>query len=398
MGKKITTLAEKYPTPFYLYSQDQLVSNITAFAQAAKLLERENLICFALKANPNLELLKIMAAQGIGADIVSGGELKRALKAGIPGQKIVFSGVGKTEAEIRMALQANIYSFNVESFEELELINRLAATQKTCARICFRLNPKVKALTHKYISTGFKTHKFGILEQDILKHAQDEKYASHTKLVGLSIHIGSQLTDLSATKTAVEKLCQCAKKLQTKIEFIDVGGGLGVNYTHDDSQKVPSFDAYMEILKESISLPEDVKIVFEPGRCLAANTGVFVSQVLRTKISEDCRFVIIDGGMNDFARPSLYGAYHQIYPSFQSNSLVATDIVGPICETSDCFGEKRLIPSDIKRGDYIVIADTGAYGYSMSSNYNLRSRPAEVLIDNEGRDRQINKTQNLDEI
>lgn len=397
-GLKISEIIKKYPTPFYLYSEKTLLQNFTEYVNEAEHAGIDALICFALKSNSNRELLKLLAKAGAGADIVSGGELLRALEVGIDPNKIVFSGVGKTKEEIILALRKNIYSFNVESLEELELINELAKKYKKIARVSLRLNPKVVALTHKHISTGFKTHKFGILKEDILKASHNKKLWQHAQLLGISIHIGSQLTDLSATKEAIKILCETANKLKTPLEFIDVGGGLGVNYKRDEIV-APSVKTYMELVSKTIAenLNYKVKVVFEPGRRISASSGYFVTSVLRSKTSEDCQFLIVDGGMNDFVRPSLYDAYHEIYPSRQSTKKIKMDIVGPICETADCFAHNRFLPK-LKTDDFIVIADTGAYGFTMSSNYNLRSRPIELLITKNQRIKLINKRQKLEEL
>lgn len=378
----------KYPTPLYLYSEKELIANYREFESGAKQLECEFDICFALKANPNKELLKILAKLGCGADIVSGGELSRALEAGIPASKIVFSGVGKLESEIDQALAAKINSFNVESIEELQMINSRAKAAGQIARVALRLNPKVKAITHKYISTGFKTHKFGLLEEDILSIVNDPSYWTSAKLVGLSVHIGSQLTNLDATGLAVKATSECAKKLPCKLEFIDVGGGLGVNYSNEQSPKAPRIDSYMKVIKDNLDPGYEVKALFEPGRRIVASAGIFLARVIRSKKSEDCNFLIVDGGMNDFARPSLYEAYHEIFPSLQSDELAPTDIVGPICESSDCFGEKRMMPK-LGSEDFIAIADTGAYGFSMSSNYNMREKPTEAILELSGTVRRV---------
>lgn len=372
-----------HPTPLYLYSEHILTENYQEFENCAKERFKDFDICFALKANPNLNFLKILAGLGSGADIVSIGELERALEAGIPAKKIVFSGVGKQEREIDRALEVGINSFNIESLEELEMVNARAKLKQTKARVALRLNPKVQALTHKYISTGFKTHKFGILQNDILTSLENESFWTNSRLVGLSVHIGSQLTNLDATAKATQALCECAQKLPFKLEFLDVGGGLGVNYSSSQKPKAPSAKEYMKLVSDNISLKYPVKIIFEPGRKIAASSGVFVSSVIRSKQSEDCRFLIVDGGMNDFARPSLYGAFHEIYPSKKSKKTLPTDIVGPICESADCFGEQRLMPL-LEPKDFIAIADAGAYGYSMASNYNMREKPLEILLRKDG--------------
>jgi diaminopimelate decarboxylase len=379
-GISITKAVKEHQTPFYLYNKSILTRQFLEFQQSATKYFSNTTICFALKANNNIELLKSLAALGSGADIVSGGELKQALKAKIPAKKIVFSGVGKTSSEIEFALKKKIYSFNVESLEELELINNLAKKINTKASIAFRLNPKVQAKTHKHISTGYKTHKFGLLESDILKAIKNKKYWSHTKLIGLSVHIGSQLTDLKATLKATHNMCNLGNKIP-QLEFLDVGGGLAVDY-HPE-QEVPSIEMYMQEIAKVIqakNLHKNIKILFEPGRRIVARAGVFVTSVLRTKQSEDCHFLIVDGGMNDFVRPSLYEAYHHIFASKKPNAKsVLYDIVGPICETADCFASARKLPK-LSQNDFIVICDTGAYGKTMSSTYNMRSHCHEILI------------------
>jgi len=255
-GADISTVAKNHKTPFFLYSEEILTRNFSEFFDGAKDAGLINpLVCFAMKSNPNLELLKILAKLGTGADIVSGGELKRALEAGIPAEKIVFSGVGKTEEEIIFALKLKgpgICSFNVESMEELELINSCAKRLKKKARICFRLNPVVQPKTHKYISTGNKTHKFGLLEKDVVDCLRQRSLWTHSQLVGLSIHIGSQLLDLKATKRAIEKMCDVALKSGLPLEFLDVGGGLGVDYHPDDHSKLPSIETYMDLIRETL--------------------------------------------------------------------------------------------------------------------------------------------------
>lgn len=403
----IATVAKKHKTPFYLYSEDILTENYQTFyngAVNAGLIKP--LVCFALKSNPNKELVKVLAKLGSGADIVSGGELKRALEAGIPAEKIVFSGVGKTEEEIIYALKLpgkGINSFNVESLEELELINACAKKLKKLARICFRLNPVVNAKTHKNISTGNKTHKFGLLEKDVLKTLGKPKYWSNSNLVGLSIHIGSQLLDLKATKKAIQRLCEVSLKTKANLEFIDVGGGLGIDYHPSETKKLPTIDTYMQLvaktMKKHFYSKSDLRpaVVFEPGRRIIAQAGIFVMSVIRNKVSEENTFVIVDGGMNDFMRPSLYDAYHAVVPVKEAKSNVASHVVGPICETSDCFGSDRMLPS-LKTGDLVILKDTGAYGYSMGSNYNLRGRPLEILIEKSQKLKVVNKAQDYSEL
>jgi diaminopimelate decarboxylase len=398
----IESVAKKYKTPFFLYSEDVLTENYLSFYQGALDVGLINpIVCFAMKSNPNKELIKILSKLGSGADIVSGGELKRALEAGIPADKIVFSGVGKTEEEILFALKLpgkGINSFNVESLEELEMINACAKKLKKLARICFRLNPVVQPKTHKYISTGNKTHKFGLLEKDVLSSLGKPKFWSNSNLVGLSVHIGSQLLDLKATKKAVKRLCEVALKSKANLEFLDVGGGLGIDYHPDETKRLPSIKSYMTLISETLDKhfysksSIQPKVVFEPGRRIVAKAGIFVMKVIRNKVSEKNHFVIVDGGMNDFMRPSLYGAFHDLIPTKEAKGKHDCHIVGPICETSDCFGSNRLLPA-LKPGDLLILKDTGAYGYSMGSNYNLRGRPLELLIDTKKKLKVINKAQ-----
>jgi len=386
-------IAKDYQTPLYIYSQIALEDQYLDFFNASLEASITNpMVCFALKANNNINMLKSLAKLGCGADIVSGGELKQALKAKIPANKIVFSGVGKTADEIKMALNASkegIYSFNVESIEELEEINEISKKLGKRARISLRLNPEVLAKTHKHISTGHKTHKFGILKEDITRAVKKKNLWTHCDLKGLSIHIGSQLTCLKATKKAVAQMCHLALELNLKLDFLDVGGGLGVDYERQND--TPSAHEYMTAIGESLAknyytkTDKRPRIVFEPGRFISAYSGYFLTKVLRTKRSGDCNFVIVDGGMNDFVRSSLYGAYHEITPvKIRGTTKSLTDIVGPICETTDCFASKRPMTKLIK-DDLIVVEDVGAYGHTMSSTYNMRKRVSEIFITKEGK-------------
>lgn len=385
-GVSIAEVAKKHKTPFYLYSEEILSENYLEFFHEALEAGLHNpLICFAVKSNSNREFLKVLASLGSGADIVSGGELLRALEAGIPASKIVFSGVGKTSEEIELGLKKGVYSFNIESIEELELINTLAKKLKKTARICFRFNPEVESKTHKYISTGNKTHKFGILKTDILKAIKNKKFWTHSKMVGLSIHIGSQLLDLKATKKAIEKMSELALATKIDLEFLDVGGGLGIDYHPSETAKVPRISDYMNMVHTTLEKHYYAKsnylprVVFEPGRRIAAKTGILVMSVLRNKVSENNHFTILDGGMNDMMRPSLYEAYHEISPVQKSSrKQIMSHIVGPICETSDLFGTRKIAP--MKAGDLVILRDAGAYGFSMGSTYNLRARPEEILV------------------
>lgn len=388
-GKPIESIAKGKKTPFYLYSKKTIRYYFEYFYKTAKK-EKINdpLVCYAVKANTNLEVLKLLKSMGAGADVVSVGEMKKAIKAGISPQKIVFSGVGKTAEEIEFALKSHrhgIYSFNVESIEELEMINEVAKKLKKVARVAFRLNPKVNVKTHKHIATGNKTHKFGILKEDILEALEIKHLWSHSTLVGLSIHIGSQLTEMNATVDAIKELSDLALTIDEKIEFLDVGGGLGIDYTDEDRKNLTSIDQYMKTVSKALDqyyfsrTDNTPRVVFEPGRILVGKMGVLVSKVIRTKLSDGRHFTIIDAGMNDLIRPALYEAHHDIYASKDNKVKVTSDIVGPICETSDCFGEARKIPS-LNAGDIVVIDNAGAYGHTMSSNYNERDKAHEYVI------------------
>lgn len=388
-GRALDAIAKKRTTPFYLYSKKTLDFYYKSFYQSALKCDLPSpLVCYAVKANSNLEVLKRLKTLGSGADVVSVGELKKALKAGIDPQKIVFSGVAKTASEILFALNCakkGIYSFNVESIEELELINQLAKKSKKIARVAFRLNPQVNAKTHKHISTGNKTHKFGLLKSDILEALSVPAFWDHTQLVGLSVHIGSQLTDLKATVLAIKELSALALSIETPLEFLDVGGGLGIDYTTEERSKLASIQTYMETVSAALykfyytKTEHTPRVVFEPGRILVGKMGVLVSRVVRTKTSDNCHFTIIDAGMNDLIRPALYEAYHEVLPALKSKKLIITDVVGPICETSDCFGSKRSLPS-LQTGDLVVIDNAGAYGRTMASSYNEREIATEVFI------------------
>lgn len=381
---EVDKLLKNYSTPLYVYSENQILTQYFDFMDTANHFEINSpLVCFALKSNPNPALLKSLFKAGAGADIVSGGELKRALDCGCSADKIVFSGVGKTEEEIKDGIKAGVYSFNVESFEELEMINELAGKAKKKARFALRINPKVNAKTHKYISTGYKTHKFGLLTDDVAKFLKRKSKLKNVELVGLSVHIGSQLTDFKATKKAIQELFELAILAPKTLEFVDVGGGLGVNYKREDDSTY--LGEYMEVVSSVVNSYAkkhnfNPRVVFEPGRFISASSGILLTKVIRTKKSAEHNFAIVDGGMNDFVRTSLYQAYHHIVPvKVKAGKKKYFDIVGPICETADSFASNYQI-QNLNAGDHIAVLDVGAYGHSMSSTYNMRTRPTEVVI------------------
>ena len=376
----ISNLAETYGTPLYVYSRATLERHWHAFDQA--LAGRDHLVCYAVKANSNLAVLNVLAQLGSGFDIVSGGELQRVLAAGGEPDKIVFSGVGKLPQEIEMALDCGIHCFNVESEQELVLLNQIAEQKKQVARVSFRVNPDVDAKTHPYISTGLKENKFGINFNDAERVYLQASEMAHIDVIGIDCHIGSQLTELSPYIDALERLLYLIQQLQVKgihIQHLDLGGGLGIRYK-DETPPLPK--EWTEALKNQLDGFEG-RILIEPGRAIAGNAGLLVSQVNYIKHSQDKNFAVIDAAMNDMLRPSLYSAWLEIIRvernSDQPSKLY--DIVGAICESSDFLGKDREL--QIAQHDLLAIRSAGAYGFSMASNYNSRNRAAEVMVDGE---------------
>jgi diaminopimelate decarboxylase len=373
----VKQIASKVKTPFYLYSSATLTHNFNAFNKAFS--GHPHLICFAVKANSNLTVLNLLGELGAGADIVSGGELHRALKAGIPAGKIVYSGVGKTEKEIREAAKADILMFNVESMEELDAISRQARRLKCRIRISFRVNPDVNANTHPYISTGLKKNKFGLPMSQALKAYKIASKRNELDVVGIDCHIGSQLIQVEPFVDAIRRIKFLLRKLDDfgiKLDFIDIGGGLGIKY---QDEIPPQPDAYAQALLSEI---KDLShcLIIEPGRSIVGNAGILVTKILYTKDTGEKRFYIVDAAMNDLARPSLYEAYHEIIPVIKTDThLHTTDIVGPICETGDFLARERPMP-DLNQGSLLAVMSAGAYGFSMSSNYNSRPRVPEVMV------------------
>jgi len=374
----VADIASEFSTPTYVYSRATIERHWHAFNDAAG--EHPHLVCYAVKANSNIAVLNVMARLGSGFDIVSGGELLRVIAAGGDPKKVVFSGVGKTIAEINLALDHQIHCFNVESTAELERINEIALERGVIAPISIRVNPNIDAGTHPYISTGLKENKFGIdIELAEAVYQKASKMAG-LKLKGVDCHIGSQLTELSPFLEATDKLLALIDKLSAQgivLEHLDVGGGLGVPY---QGETPPEPAEYAQALKDRIA-GRKLSLIFEPGRAIMANAGILVSKVEYIKLTEHKNFAIIDAAMNDLIRPALYSAWQDIQPVNKSLSReqLIYDIVGPICETGDFLGKNREL--SIATDDYIVVRSAGAYGSTMSSNYNTRSRPAEVMVD-----------------
>jgi len=373
----IQQIAEKVGTPFYLYSYQTLVRHFTVFDEAFKGIP--HLICYSAKANSNLALLRLFVNLGGGVDVVSGGELYRALKGGAEPQKIVYSGVGKRQDEIEYALKTGILMFNVESSQELEVINKVAGRIGKKAPVAIRVNPDIDPKTHPYISTGLKQSKFGV---DILRAPMAYRLASqlpNLKIIGIDCHIGSQLVEVEPIVEALRRLKQLVENLRKErieVRYLDLGGGLGITY--EDEEPPDPVEYASTILDEIRGF--GCTLILEPGRVIVGNAGVLVSKVLYTKENEEKRFVIVDAGMNDLVRPSFYGSYHHILPVKQeSREEMVADVVGPICESSDFFAKGRRI-SALRAGELIALMSAGAYGFSMSTNYNARPRIAEVLV------------------
>lgn len=371
-------LAATYQTPLYVYSRASLEARWQAFDSAFA--QRPHLICYAVKANSNLGVLSVLARLGSGFDIVSLGELERVLAAGGDPQKIVFSGVGKTEEEIRRALELNIKCFNVESEPELYRIQEVAQAMDVKAPISLRVNPDVDAKTHPYISTGLRDNKFGIAIDRALAVYQLAQQLSHIEIHGLDCHIGSQLTEITPFLDAIDRLLCLIQQLNEQgitLKHVDLGGGLGVVY-NDETPPAPA--EYVQALLSKLTAYPELEILLEPGRAIVANAGVLLTKVEYLKHTEHKNFAIIDAAMNDLMRPALYQAWQKIIPVEQSaEPELIYDVVGPVCETGDFLGKDRSLA--IQEGDLLAVCSAGAYGFVMSSNYNTRCRAAEVLVD-----------------
>jgi diaminopimelate decarboxylase len=366
----------RIPTPFYYYDLGLLKKTLDQLKKESD--KYGFIVHYALKANTNSEILQLIRSYGLGADCVSGNEVKRAIETKFSSEDIVFAGVGKSDAEINYALDHNIFCFNCESTQEIEVLNELASAKNKIAKIALRINPNVNANTHKYITTGLEENKFGINIWELDDVIALLKNLNNVKLIGLHFHIGSQITDLSSFKN----LCVRVNELQTwfenhqlQIENINVGGGLGVDYHHPDDKPIPDFAAYFKLFHEFLELRPHQKVHFEIGRAIVAQCGSLVSRVLYIKKGISKHFAILDAGMTELIRPMLYQAYHQIENISRTGSRTSQkyDVVGPICESTDCFAKEVELPETF-RGDLVVLRTAGAYGEVMSSSYNLRDR------------------------
>ncbi len=379
----LTDIAATHGTPAYVYSAGHIRSQYNALKDAlARALpaDRQPLLCYACKANSNLAVLKLLSSLGSGLEVVSEGEFSRGLRAGFDASRIVSTGVGKSDSEIRAQIKAGIHQINVESIPELENIGRIAADMGTDVSVVFRLNPDVSGGGHHKISTGRKRDKFGLSRDGIFRAYAAAQQMDHVKAVGLSMHIGSQVFDVGAFKKAFDILPDIVAQLRAKgheVSRLDIGGGFPIKY---DDESLLDLDAYAQWVNDII-VPLDTQIIMEPGRYLVGNAGVLLTEVTYVKETQDTDFLILNAAMNDLIRPTLYEAYHGIEPVQNRDAPLKTyDVVGPICETGDTFAQAREIPA-MKAGDLAVIRSVGAYGYCMSSNYNTRGRPPEILVD-----------------
>ena len=373
----VEQIAREVGTPFYLYSHRTLRHHFRVFDSAFE--EIPHIVCFSAKSNPNTSILRLFAREGGGIDIVSGGELYRALKAGVDPGKVVYSGVGKRDDEIDYALKTGILMFNVESVQELESINRRAEMMGVRAGVGLRVNPDVDPQTHPHISTGLKENKFGIDIEAAITAYRNADALKHLDIKGVSCHIGSQVTKVSPFIDALKRLKELIRQLRSEgisVRYLDLGGGLGITY---DRETPPQPSEYARAIIDA-SRDLDCTFIFEPGRVIVGNAGILVTRVLYTKENEGKRFLIVDAGMNDLIRPSLYGSYHQILPVIQRyRKEMVADVVGPICESGDFLAKERRIPAP-DRGEILAVMSAGAYGFAMSSNYNSRPRVPEILV------------------
>ncbi|MDI6793726.1 MAG: diaminopimelate decarboxylase [bacterium] len=380
-GVRLMDIAGEVGTPFYVYSEDTLRANYAAYQEGFA--ELDPLICYAYKANSNLSICRLLREMGGGADVLSGGELFRAIKAGVPSKKIVFNGNGKTKAELESALEADILMFNVDSKDELVFIDELAKEKGVRARIALRVNPDIDPGTHPYIATGLSESKFGvhILQAGEVYHLASE--LSHIDVIGIHTHIGSQITEAAPFVEALKKLTGLVLKLREmgiNIGYINSGGGLGISYQEEDAPPTPAemAKAFRPLVAET-----GCRLILEPGRSIVGNAGALIAEVLYIKETPRKNFLVVDAGMNDFIRPALYGGYHRIIPGIiRESNVVMFDIVGPICESGDYLGKERRLARP-HQGDLMAVLDAGAYAYSMASNYNARPLLPEVLVKGE---------------
>ena len=370
-------IAKKYGTPSYCYSINKLKNNIKEFQNKFKSIDP--IICFSVKSNNNLEILRVIKSYNLGADVVSMGELMIALKARIPAKKIVFSGVGKTKEEIAYAIKKKILLINAESESEIKVIEKIAKKKRKKVNIGIRLNPNVDAKTNNKISTGRKIDKFGVDKKNLIKIINSFKFSKYIKIKCLSVHIGSQITNFRPYTRMVKEIDKILSKINHKFDYIDFGGGMGIQY--DNNTKKLDYKKYLGSIK-SFLRRNNVKIIFEPGRSIVGNAAILLTKIIYIKETSNKNFVVLDAAMNDLIRPALYGSFHKIIPIIRNKKNIKKihSFVGPICETTDEFLTTKKY-SQTKESDYLAICDVGAYGIVLASNYNLRTKPPEIIID-----------------
>ena len=386
-------LTKKYRTPFYCYSLSQLKSNFYNFRNAFKTIKP--IICFSVKSNANLAILKELKRLGSGADVVSIGELLKAKKAGISGKKIVFSGIGKTQEEIKTAIKKRVLLINIDSESEANLINKISQKMSRTTSVGIRLNPNITGKTHKKISTGGKNQKFGLVYRDFINLCKKIQKMKNMKLEGLSVHIGSQITNVRPFKKVLSIINKIHKKTKINFKFIDLGGGMGISYSKKEKQL--NLKQYAKLVSKFIK-NKNTKIIFEPGRFIVGDAAILITKIIYIKKSINKHFIILDAGMNDLMRPALYDAQHQIIPFKRSNQSIkgSIEFVGPVCESSDKFTSQKNFPK-IKEGDYVGLAHVGAYGMALSSNYNSRPTIAEIMVSG-SKHKVIKKRQSLENL
>jgi diaminopimelate decarboxylase len=375
-GVPLRKIADEVGTPVYIYSEETLRRHVRVFDEAFQSVP--HLICYAVKANSNINVLRRFTQWGIGFDIVSGGELFRVLRAGAPAKKVIFAGVGKTAEEIQYALDAGILFFNVESAPELDLIHKIARESNLQAPVSIRANPDVDPRTHPYISTGIQKHKFGVSLSDARQLYRTARELPNIEVVGVQCHIGSQITEIAPFQEALTSLREFILELQGegfRLKYLDFGGGLGISYTTEEPPSPAAYGAAVAAATKDLGLT----VVLEPGRVIVGNAGILLTRVLLKKNQGGKKFLIVDAGMNDLIRPALYGSHHQLWPVHTRNKKEIVDVVGPVCESADFIAKDRDV-AVLKTGELLAVMSAGAYGFSLSSNYNSRPRAAEVLV------------------
>ena len=386
-------LTKKYKTPFYCYSLGQLRKNFDTFKNAFR--ATKPILCYSVKSNANLNILRELKKMGSGADVVSIGELLKATKAGINTKKIVFSGIGKTEEEIKMAIRKKVLLINIESESEANLINKISQGLSKKTSIGIRLNPNITGKTHKKISTGGKDEKFGLIYSDFINLSKKIRKMKNLQLMGLSVHIGSQITNIKPFKEVLTVINKIINKTKVNFRFIDLGGGMGISYS--SKERGLNLNQYAQLVNK-FNKNKNIKIIFEPGRFIIGNAGVLITKIIYIKKSNNKNFIILDAGMNNLMRPALYDAHHEIIPLKRTGKISRGNLefVGPVCESSDKFSNQKRF-SKIKEGDYVGLANVGAYGMSLSSNYNTRPIIAEIIVSG-SKHKVIRKRQSLENL